>query len=614
MSKTAKTIVEDVLSPARARELWTANYLPALPFTPQSFEIGALLPAMLYMARWGHRRGKGAFRETFGKAKDHKPQPPTTQDVAAGLLRKHPQGFVGFEDETGAAQLADLLLSYCLENKGHEEGHESPVQRIFATHYMSSHVDLPDSAAHLRGVPELLTALLAWSSQGEHIEPGNKRMGRFLVGDGFKSNPLLMLFARFMSVRGPLVTNLGSDNFDEATANDLGIDEFLAVRIAQACGRAPDKARGVGETDRIPNRWPIADAAAKNLRKDLMTFIAVYGPQMPRQAFLPMLEAGIALGLTNILLSTTHCLFEWERSGNVRREKDEGQAPWPLFVDASLGQDKALRGVSESVMSECAARYERVPVILMQMRLLDERARVDQRLRAEIPSPFPDARPRLDLLGALRHQRHDRATSILERLDEDCQRLAAALTEAEEAPETVETLRVTGGGSVQCLAQALVELIGDKQQGGFFRSLLESTLMTDRPNGLAIKRRVQRSEDGRRKSVDLRAIVLTNPLLDFLVHRHLRNDGKGQSEQVLSLKKFLEILRLRYGLFVDREPPGTSVPQDLLRANKLWLERRLRDLGLLVGVNDAESMKQLRPRFEVSAQVEGEADATTAAA
>ncbi len=613
MSKTAKTIVEDVLSPARARELWTANYLPALPFTPQSFEIGALLPAMLYMARWGHRRGRGAFRETFGKMKDDKRQPPSTQDVAAGLLRKHSQGFVGFEDETGPAQLADLLLSYCLENKGHEEGHESPVQRIFATHYMSSHVDLPDSAAHLRGVPELLTALLAWSSQGEHIEPGNKGMVRFVVGDGFKSNPLLKLFARYMSVRGLLVTNLGSDTFDEAAANDLGIDELLAVRIAQACGRAPDRARGVGETDRIPNRWPIADAAAKNLRKDLMTFIDVYGPQMPRQAFLPMLEAGIALGLTNILLSTTHCLFEWESSGNVPREKDEGQAPWPLFVDASLGQDKALRGVSESVMSECAARYERVPVILMQMRLLDERARVDQKLRGEMPSPFPDARPRLDLLGALRHERHERAASILDRLDEDCQRLAEALAEAEEAPEAVETLRVTGSGSVQRLAQAMVELIGDKQQGGFLRSLLESTLMTDRPNGLAIKRRVQRSEEGRRKSVDLRAIVLTNPLLDFLVHRHLRKDGKGHPEQVLSLKKFLEILRLRYGLFVDREPPGTSVPQDLLRANKIWLERRLRDLGLLVGVNDAESMKQLRPRFEVSVQAEGEADATAAA-
>ena len=609
MSKTAKTIVEDVLTRVRARELWTAKYLPALPFTPQAFEIGALLPAMLYMARWGHRHGKGAFRETFGVVKDGKPQPPTTADVARGLLQKHPQGFVGFEDEIGLAQLADLLLSYCLENKAHEEGHQVQVQRIFATHYLSSHVDLPESVVHLRGVPELLTALLSWSSQGEHIEPGNKGTGRFVVGDGFQTNPLLKLFARHMAVRGPHLSDLGSDSFDEAVANSLGIDELLAVRIAQAGGRAPDKARGQGESDRIPNRWPIADAAAKHLRKDLTTFIGVYGPQMPRQAFLPMLEAGIALGLTNILLSTTRCLFEWEYCGNVPREQDGGQVTWPLFVDASLGQDKAIRGVSESVMSECAARYERVPVILMQMRLLDERARFDQKLKSAIPSPFPDARPRLDLLGALLHGRHERTGSVLDRLSEDCQGLAEALQAAKEAPETVETLQSTSSGVVQRLAQALVDLIGDTQQGSNFRKALDDSLMTDHPNGLAIKRRVQRSEEGRRKSVDLRVIVLTNPLLDFLVHRHLRKDGKDQAEQVLSLKKFLEILRHHYGLYVDREPPGISVPQDLLRANKLWLERRLRDLGLLVGVNDAESMKQLRPRFNVSKVVEGGSNA-----
>jgi hypothetical protein len=47
--------------------LWTVNYFPALPFTPQHFEVGGLLPAMLYMARWGYRRGKGRFIETFGQ-------------------------------------------------------------------------------------------------------------------------------------------------------------------------------------------------------------------------------------------------------------------------------------------------------------------------------------------------------------------------------------------------------------------------------------------------------------------------------------------------------------------------------------------------------------------
>jgi hypothetical protein len=58
------------------------------------------------------------------------------------------------------------------------------------------------------------------------------------------------------------------------------------------------------------------------------------------------------------------------------------------------------------------------------------------------------------------------------------------------------------------------------------------------------------------------------------------------------------LLRERYGLYVDREPPGHPVSQELLLRNKAWLERRLRDLGLLIGVNDAESMKQLRPRYQ----------------
>ncbi len=149
MSKTAKTIAEEVLTPARVRELWTANYLPALPFTPQNFDIGTLLPAMLYMARWGQRRGKGAFKEAFGSKINGKAEPPTIENVASGLLAKQAGAFDGFGHSYGQSLLADLLLTYCLENKGHEEGHDVQVQRIFATHYMASWVDLPDSVAHL---------------------------------------------------------------------------------------------------------------------------------------------------------------------------------------------------------------------------------------------------------------------------------------------------------------------------------------------------------------------------------------------------------------------------------------------------------------------------------
>ena len=40
-----------------------------------------------------------------------------------------------------------------------------------------------------------------------------------------------------------------------------------------------------------------------------------------------------------------------------------------------------------------------------------------------------------------------------------------------------------------------------------------------------------------------------------------------------------------------------QVPNDLLQNNRRMLERRLRDLGLLSGVNDAERMKKLKPRY-----------------
>lgn len=588
----AKTIVENVLNPTRAKELWTVNYLPALPFTPTQFEVGALLPAMLYMARWGHRRGKGRFMETFGQPDAQgNPQSPRLVDVARGLLNRPGDEFYGFDGEQGQAMLADLLLAYCLENKSHELGHETAVQRAFPTHYLASWIDLPKAVADLRGVPELLTVLLAWQDRGEALVPEAGR-SRFLVNVGFAENRLLAQFARHMSVRG-VAANLAADHFQEEAADDLGVDELLAVRLAQTCGHAPERIRGA-EQAQIANRWPVAKTAAKYLRGDLATFIEVYGTALPRQAFLPMLEAGIGLGMVNLLLSTAVCLSEWERTGDIPRD----QKPMPLLVDCSHGLDSKLRNPSEAAMSECLARYERLPVLMMLARVLDDRARFDRILRNQLPSASPDPTALLDLLGEVYHERHQRATGIRDGLEEDCLRLAEALES--ESPDLARALRADTINPALRLAEVLVELHGHQQQGGQFAKALDSGLMPNRPNGLAFKRRVSRSEAGTRKAVDLRSIVLSHALLDFLVHRHLRKDGEGKAARPLTLRKFLDILRDHYGLYVDREPPGMSVPQDLLRANKQWLERRLRDLGLLVGVNDAESMKQLRARFDVA--------------
>src|SRR3954464_8439372 len=97
----SKAIVAEVLSKRDAKELWGIGYRPALPVTPQDFSLGSVLPAILYMMRWGHRRGKGKFFETFGKE-------ATVLDVARRLASDQ-EHFTGFDAPAEQAALADLL-------------------------------------------------------------------------------------------------------------------------------------------------------------------------------------------------------------------------------------------------------------------------------------------------------------------------------------------------------------------------------------------------------------------------------------------------------------------------------------------------------------------------
>jgi hypothetical protein len=93
--------------------------------------------------------------------------------------------------------------------------------------------------------------------------------------------------------------------------------------------------------------------------------------------------------------------------------------------------------------------------------------------------------------------------------------------------------------------------------------------------------------------------VFTDSILDYLVHLLVLPSGNRNGLRPLSFKEFLNNIRERYGFCVDACPPGMTISNSLLQANRTMLERRLRDLGLLVGVNDAEAMKRLRPRFDL---------------
>ncbi len=586
----SKKIVERVFGPHMTSKIWTGTYFPAFPFTLQNFEIGALLPAVLYMFRWGHRRGKGKFNETFP---DPSVKKATIESVVKCLTES--QFFDGFDDGTAKSILGDLLLTYVLENKRHAEGRRIQVQRIFPAHYMASWIDLPESVAHLRGVPEMLVALIADQKEGSNLVPAQS--GRFPIRCRLLDNELLHLFAPGTTVEGDHQSNLSSDKFDEAAP--VGLDQLATIRIAQTCGSAPLKASGKGNPAVIPNQRPIATVAARRFREDLVVFLRAYGQTVPRLSLLPMLESALALNLTNVFLSTAGMLEVWLDRG--RLPDDDAQRPWPLFADCSLSMDPELRRLSERSMDTCRKRLAHVPTTLMYLRLLDRQVRYDSDIpKDRLPSVSPDVRGWFDLLGSIAVGTHEESQQSMRYFRRLGRQLADVLEQDEPDHPTLDVLRSDRSGRNEAwrVAEAVTMLMSRRKLIQNVHNFLNGCLLLDEPNGIARRRRgtVGGATSGRRTG-DVFSIVLSNTALEFLVHRHLRRNTKGFKPTPLSLPAFIELLRERYGLYVDQAPPDLPLPDELLQRNRRFLERRLRDLGLLVGVNDAESMKRLRQRF-----------------
>ena len=595
MPNSARDIVRDILPRRMADEIWSARYEKALPISFNAFELSAVLPAVFYMFRFGQRRGRGEFLKTFspdGGSVPERRRAATVERVAEALAAS--SHFDGFDGDVERAILGDLLLCFCLENSRHDLGRDKQVQRVAPAHYMASWIDLPVSATHLRSVPEMIVALLA-DQKGEYVEPGGAGRTWFAVARGHEENLLLRAFNQGVESHGP-VDNRRGDRFIESD-QDIGFDQLLMVRLALRLGAAPDRPRGK-ESERISNQRPIAENATREFSHDIRRFVRDYAGVVPRHAFVDLLESCVATGMTTVLTSVVEILLEWAENGTITKRGE--QRPASILVDCSNGVDIRLRGLAERSMDDLLMRrIERIPQILMMLRLLDYAARNNRKIRKQSIPTRPYATAWLDMLGDLLHERHGEASFIHRQMEDYGERLADALED--DYPEAASALRSEGSqpNPIRRLALALTPLLGTDARSNTI-SMVDSILNIERPNGLAQKRKTTRgaqSTGSGRRVREVRSLVFTDAALDYLVHLHVLPAGNQAGRRRISLKEFLDTIRTRYGFHVDAAPPDMAVSNELLQSNRAILERRLRDLGLLVGVNDAEAMKRLQPRF-----------------
>jgi hypothetical protein len=583
---SAREIVEAVFTEDIAEKIWTANTMAVLPLTPQNVAVGSVLPAVFFMCRRGYRRGKGRFQEAFAPPCDDR---RATIDSVALRLSQDQELFSGFDKPVQRDILGDLLLCDALENKAHAEGHTAEVARAFPVHFFASWLDLPKSVAHMRFVPEMLVCLLANQKDGLKLRPGAQE-GSFPVGAAPDKNLLFKIFARGVQFGDNPVDYL-ADGIDEAA--DLSIEELLMVRVAQACGEAPETMHAGGAVADIQNFLPIAHRSNEVFREDFTAFLEHYGAVIPRRSIAPMIEALIGLSVAHASLASFSIAVAWDKLG--RFPEVTSQSPVPLFVDASCGNNSVLRDLSEQSYEEVVRLVDQATISLAQIRILDAISRDDPDLQQFKPTG-PDNSAWLNLLADVRNNRHETSALALRDLRLKLNRLADRLTEEGIEPDAVDILRAPTATQrpVHTVAEAICAMMGEKILRHHYLAFLDSCLMINEAHGLGRKRRVSRSLGGRkRKMMDLRSLILSNTVLEALVHLHL-----AARQGTLSFAEFIRILRDRYGFWVDEAPPGVPASRQDLLTNRDNLERRLRDLGLLVGVNDAEFMKHLRPRFK----------------
>jgi hypothetical protein len=599
---TPRAIMDEILGRHMTRELWTGNFEKALPLSIQSFDLSAILPAIFYMFRFGQRRGKGKFLETFGletgTAKELR-KSATIERVTSKLSENF--RFEGFHGDVEQAILGDLLLCFCLENRKHALGRNEQIQRVAPTHYMASWLDLPERVAHLRYVPEMAVAMLA-NQDGEFVVQ-NKEGDRtwFAVGRGFEDNVLLHAFHKGVKRQGEL-GSLTSDRFIEETL--VGIDQLLMVGLAQQIGSAPDKLRGE-EGEKISNQRPIAEKASRDFSEDIRRVVRSYANVIPRQAFVEMLESCISVGLTTIISSVAEILFDWAVTGEIKKPSD--QKPAFLFVDCSNGVEKKLRSLSEQSVDDYFRRLERLPVIFMALRLLDWGAKYDPKIRKLNIPTRPYATSWINMLGELLFERMQESHAILYELNRKAVELGERLQE--EYPEAAKILlnEDIQPSPVWRLAESLTALQGKKSTQAI---LIDSALLMNCRNGLGVKRTTlrQKTQQPLKQRQDIRSMIMTDSVLDYLVHLHVLKSGNRSGVRPISFQSFVRKIHERYGFCVDVAPAGMTISNDLLQMNRIVLERRLRDLGLLIGVNDAEAMKRLSPRFQPAKEDENDLD------
>ncbi len=494
-----------------------------------------------------------------------------TVDEFATEFFEHPEWFVGFD------QHRDIVRKWIETDLMDVVNRGRPNQAIAAPRPLHGNTYKFRNARHARdyGAAEQIYWMLyhARGRRGQAVRDALKRF--FFPG-----------------------IDLSTDRYDAGVQVDVETQALL--RLDQ---QVTSDTRDTREPERFP---PLCLGSADVMADDVLRLLA-YEQRIPRSVMIDYLKILLAfhLALYHLrLLKLLPALVRQRGQGLscAARTGDPSDDPYgdcPCRLGVLVDMGRSVEGhMAELARRSADAHYRRIPAFVQAhfvVKKLDEFAGYLSSRVGRLPVPAAGYFSVADVLQLLDPaydaEREPYFRSRLANLVED-----SAGDDEDLDPEVCRVLEM-GLGDFEAYIEVLTAVRGSFHRR-YITQCLDSLLLKDSEAGLLRQPRAAGSQ---------RRFTMGSRLLEVLLQLAvLRPVGTGFCTEPIRVDDLLRFLTNRYGLFIDRLPPGDGFDQPsildraALRENFETFKVRLREIGFLQDLSDAYVVQTVTPRYTIT--------------
>jgi hypothetical protein len=560
------------------KDLVGASYPVVTTLVLAEFNTDIFLPALFFKVMSG------------GKSRMKLPNDETAISMYVEKLANH-HSLTGFQTPEGRRVLEKFVRTTLITtsavgrvNRGGEQ-----ISTIIPYSLLSYKPGFPASVGRLRGVDTFIYHVLR-----EHLRVGSTIRD---AQDHLKSLMVSFFGKGIVFDRTPGSTEAaydGKTELDTLTRISLAfIDGFVAAKF----GREADASK--------PSPCP---TLTTQLAEDILLFLNTYAERMPSQALTYYFQALIGFEMYNYSLRLANAVNELVRNPDelplAMRDTTERSEP-SIYLDFT-GKSGHL---SQQMAAECVRRdvetFQQFFRSMLLLRWLDKQVaqlKTSARTKARIAQLLHHNPTGAEYLQAILQMRNDSQLQFsFEAAAQSAITSIRIATLPEQSDRTSEELQwldeiiASADNDIDQLILLLEEGQRQKVVSNYMGWIFGSGGMGKTYgliSGVSRQRRSWRYAPG-------------NDLLLLLVQlataHNIPKDQRGSSTapREIRLQEFLIFLEQRYGIIIDRPPPGMSgaeysaAARDNLRA----MLARLRQMGIFTDLSDDFTVQRLRPPY-----------------